>query len=167
MQNTAKQYLDQIGEAKGREALQYLMQYVAGEFNTAALSSAGLVITGAGGVTAKTGTSDFYAIIKGSLLKIAASTNMPALTGLTITANRFNVAVFMVNGSGTVSVAFGQEGATLGAVKFPQFPFDQAVVGVLIITHSSAFTGGTTALDTATTVYLSPIGAFDPTFLFS
>ena len=33
-----------------------------------------------------------------------------------------------------------------------------------MITYASTFTGGTTALDTATTVYVSPVGAFDPTF---
>ena len=44
---------------------------------------------------------------------------------------------------------------------------DKALIGFLLITHSSTFTGGTTALDTATTVYVSPIGAFDPTILYS
>jgi len=36
---------------------------------------------------------------------------------------------------------------------------------VLVITNAGAFTGGTTALDTATTVYISPTGPFDPTVL--
>jgi hypothetical protein len=36
---------------------------------------------------------------------------------------------------------------------------------LLIITYASAFTGGTTPLDTATTVYVSPMSGFDPTAL--
>jgi Lhr-like helicase len=53
----------------------------------------------------------------------------------------------------------------LAGVKFPEFPEGKTLVGFLIITHSSTFTGGTTALDTATTVYVSPVGAFDPNIL--
>jgi hypothetical protein len=41
-------------------------------------------------------------------------------------------------------------------------PEGKALVGYLIVTHASAFTGGTTALDAATTNYVSPVGPFDP-----
>lgn len=167
MQNTVNQYLSQIGEPKGREALQFLMQYVAGNVNTQALTSAGLVIKAVGGVLSKTGVAATYLLANGRLVSIAAGTDMPALTGLTITASRFNVACFFINSSGTVSVRFGTEGTAIGRITWPDFPFDQALVGILLITHSSAFTGGTTALDAATTVYLSPVGAVDPTFLFT
>jgi hypothetical protein len=104
--------------------------------------------------------------VGGRLVTIAADTDMPALTGLTIAANSFNVACFFVNAGGTVSVLFGTPGTAIAAVTFPDFPRDRALVGFLLITHSSTFTGGTTPLDTATTVYVSPVGAFDPTIIF-
>ena len=72
-----------------------------------------------------------------------------------------------MDAAGTVTARFGTEGTAIGRVKFPDFPLDRALVGFLLITHSSAFTGGTTALDTATTVYVSPVGPFDPTILYN
>ncbi len=167
MQNTVQQYLQVIGSGNDRGALQAILAYVAAQHNTQALNSAGLVIKAGGSALAKTGSSAFYAIVGGKLVTIAGSTDMPALTGLNITAASFNVACFFVNAAGTVSARFGTEGTALGKVKFPDFPIDAALVGFLIITYASAFTGGTTALDTATTVYVSPTGAVDPTFLFS
>lgn len=167
MQNTVLQCLQLVGSGSDRRALSQLLEPVVGTLNTQALTTAGLVIKAGTSTLAKTGSAAFYALVGGRLLTIAGSTDMPALTGLTITANSFNVACFFVNASGTVSVKFGTEGTSLGRVKFPDFPLGQALVGFLIITHSSTFTGGTTALDTATTVYVSPLGAVDPTILFS
>lgn len=129
---------------------------------TQALNSAGLVITGAGGTTAKIGASDFYAIVDGKLVKIAASTSMPALTGLNQSAGVFNVYCFFVDVSGNVTVKQGRESAAIGTVQWPDFPSGQSLIGILLITYASAFTGGTTALDTATTVYLSPTGDLFP-----
>ena len=167
MQNTIQQYLQLIGSGNDRSALQAVLSVIAAEHNTQALTSAGLVIKAGTSTLAKTGSSAFYAIVGGRLVSIAGSTDMPALTGLSITANSFNVACFFVDASGTVTVRFGTEGTAIGRVKFPDFPIDRALVGFLLITHSSTFTGGTTALDTATTVYISPVGALDPTLLFS
>lgn len=87
---------------------------------------------------------------------------MPALTGINISAGKYNVVCFFIDSASVVTALAGSEGATLAAVKFPQFPVGKALVGYLVITYASAFTGGTTALDTATTVYASPVGAFDP-----
>jgi DNA-binding phage protein len=167
MQNTIAPYLANISAAKDAQALQAVLQYVARQVNTVAVATAGLVIKGATLTLAKTGSTAFQATVGGRIVTIAASTDMPALTGLTITANSFNVACFFIDASGTVSVRFGVEGTTAAKVKFPDFPIDKALVGYLLITHSSTFTGGTTALDTATTVYVSPVGAFDPTFIYS
>lgn len=167
MRNTIAQYLAKIGAGNDREALVPVLQAIAAQVNTQALNSAGLVIKAGTSTLAKTGASDFYATVGGRLVKIAASTDMPALTGLTITANRFNVACFFVDASGATSVLFGTESAAIGTVKWPDFPIDKALIGFLLITHSSTFTGGTTALDTATTVYVSPLGAVDPTILYS
>lgn len=167
MQNTIQQYLQLIGSGNDRSALQSVLSVIAAKHNTQALTSAGLVIKAGTSVLAKTGSAAFYAIVNGRLVTIAGSTDMPALTGLTITANSFNVACFFVDSAGTVTVRFGTEGTALGRVKFPDFPIDRALVGFLLITHSATFTGNTTALDTATTVYVSPLGAVDPTLLFS
>lgn len=167
MENTIVQYHAKIGSGTDRDAQSIVMQHLAASLNSQALASAGLVISTAGGVVAKTGASTFYALVGGRLASIAAGTNMPALTGLTITANRFNVVCFFLNSAGTVSARFGTEGSVAGAVKWPDFPLGQALIGALLITHSATFTGGTTPLDTATTVYLSPIGAVNPTFLYS
>lgn len=168
MQGTIQQFLAKIGAGSDREVLAALFQNMAAQHNTQALTSAGLVIKAGGGVLAKTNTSTTtYFLVGGRLASIAANTDMPALTGLTIAANTFNVACFFLSAAGTVSVRFGTQGATAGAVVFPDFPVGQALIGFLLITHSSTFTGNTTPLDTATTVYVSPVGAVDPTLLFS
>lgn len=168
MQNTIQQYLVNISAGRDKEVLQQLMQYVARQANTVAVRSAGLEIAAGGSALAQVGASSTYvATVGGRYVSIAAGTDMPALTGLTITASAFNVACFFVNSSGTVVMRSGTEGATAGRVKFPDFPVDMALVGFLLITHGSTFTGGTTPLDTATTVYVSPVGAFDPTFLYT
>jgi uncharacterized membrane protein YfcA len=94
-----------------------------------------------------------------------AAADMPALTGLNISAGYYNVAVFYVNSAGTTSVKFGVQGSTAALVKFPTPPEGAACIGYLLITYASAFTGGTTALDTATTVYVNTVGPFDPSIL--
>lgn len=168
MQNTILQYLANMSAARDKELLQTLFQQLAAQVNTVALRGAGLEIAAGGSTLAQVGASStFIGTVGGRYVSIAAGTDMPALTGLSITASAFNVACFFVNVSGTVSVRFGTEGATAVRVKFPDFPVDQLLVGFLLITHSSTFTGGTTALDTATTVYVSPVGGFDPTFLYT
>ena len=45
---------------------------------------------------------------------------MPALTGITITAGKYNVVCFFIDSASTVTAAAGTEGATLAAVKFPR-----------------------------------------------
>lgn len=167
MRNTITQYLSNIGSGTDKAALQALLQVFASRLNTVATATAGLVIKAGTSVLAKTGATAFRGSVGGRQVTIAAATDMPALTGLVITANKFNVACFFIDAAGTVTAAFGTEGGTAAAVVFPDFPIDKALVGFLLITHSATFTGNTTALDTATTVYVSPVGAFDPTILFT
>ena len=167
MRDTIARYLMKIGAANDRETFSVLFQELASNANTMALTTAGLVIKAAASTLAKTGAADCYISVGGALVKIVAGTDMPALTGLTITAASFNVACFFVSSAGTVSALFGTEGTAVGTVKWPNFPVDKALVGILLITHSSTFTGGTTALDTANTAYISPPNGFDPTFLYS
>ena len=167
MQNTFLQNLSAISAGRDRQALQPILEATARQFNSAAIASAGLALKAAAATVAKTGASAFYATVGGKLVSIAAAVDMPALTGLNISANAFNVACFFIDASGVVTARFGTEGTAIARVKFPDFPLDRAMVGFLLITHTAAFTGGTTALDTATTVYVSPMGAFDPTILYS
>lgn len=167
MQATIQQYLTLIGSGNDRKALSDLFQGVAGLASRVALTSAGLGIKTATSALAKTGGSITYALVNGRLVAVPANTDMPALTGLNITANAFNVACFFVNGAGTLSVRYGREATAIGRVVFPDYPNDSAPLGFALITHSSTFVGGTTALDTATTVYFSPVGAYDPSFTFA
>jgi hypothetical protein len=133
--------------------------------STQMITTSGLVISAGGATIAKTGGSTCYGVAGGVLFSIAAATAMPALTGINMSAGNFNVACFYVDNAGALTVAGGTQAATLGGVVWPQPPQGKALIGFLIITYASAFTGGTTALDTATTVYISPVGALDPTAL--
>lgn len=165
MLDTITRYLEGVSDRRTVHAIRTILNSIGDRFSSQPLTSAGLVIKAGGGVLAKIGAADFYAVANGILVKIAASTDMPSLTGINITAANFNVACFFVDSGGVVTVAAGTQGATLGAVGWPQFPRGKALVGFLIITNAGAFTGGTTALDTATTVFASPLGAFDPSVL--
>lgn len=132
------------------------------------ITSAGLVITGAGGTTAKIGASDFYAVVDGQLVKIAAATAMPALTGLNIAQSQYNVIVFTVDAFGNVYALMGNAAAAIGGVQFPVVPTGQAMIGFLLITYAAGnFVGGTTPLDTATTLYFSPLGDLNPGLSYS
>lgn len=149
-----------------KDALRPLLKAIADRMSSQATSTAGLVIKAGGGVLAKVGAVAFAGVANGVPVAIAAGTDMPALTG-TITAGKYNVYCFFIDSASVVTVAQGTEGATLAAVKFPPFPVGKALVGYLAITYASTFTGNSTALDTATTVYVSPVGSFDPTILLS
>ena len=162
MYSTVTQQLATMASNLDKEALRPLFNAIADRMSSQATSTAGLVIKAGTSTLAKVGAAAFAGVANGVPVAIAAATDMPALTGITITANRFNVVCFFIDSASVVTALAGSEGATLAAVKFPQFPDRKALVGYLVITHSSTFTGGTTALDTATTVYVSPVGAFDP-----
>lgn len=168
MQDNISRYLSQVSDGLLRRALDPLFRALGRSVATVAVRGAGLEIAGAASTLAQIGsTSTFVATVNGRLVTVAAGVDMPALTGLVIAANSFNVACFFINGAQVVTVAFGTAGTTVGGVRFPDFPVDLALVGFALITHTATFTGGTTALDAATTVYVSPVGAFDPTFLYN
>lgn len=164
MRDTIIRFLAGIASERDRRSIRDVLQPIGDRLSSQAVNSAGLAITGGGGTAAKIGATDFYASVNGVLVKIAAATTLTALSG-SITAASFNVFCFMVDAAGTVTTLMGREGTTLAKLVFPEFPKNKALVGFLIVTHSSTFVGGTTALDTATTVYVNPIGAFDPTIL--
>lgn len=165
MLDTMTRWMEGILDHKRSYALYNIFLPLVDRYSSQPQTSAGLAISSGGATTAKTGSADFYASVTGVLVKIVASTTMPVLTGNTITANSFNVFCFFVDSAGVVTLAAGTQGTTLAKVVFPQFPKGKSLVGYLIITHSATFTGGTTPLDTATTVYVNPLGAFDPTVL--
>ena len=162
MYNTVKQYLNTVGAMNDKLALVPVLSAIADRFSSQATTSAGLVIS-ATTTTSKIGAVPFAGVANGVPVAIAAATDMPALTGLNITAAYFNVFCYFIDSASVVTVLQGTEGATLGAVRFPQFPVGKALVGYLVVTYASPFVGGTTVLSTATTVYVSPVGAFDPT----
>lgn len=167
MLDTMTRYLEMFRPTTQAYNLRRLFLPSIDRLSTQALTSAGLVIHGAASALVKTGAADFYASVQGSLVKIAASTDLPALTGFNVSANDFNVACFYVDGSGTVTMLAGTQGATLGKVTFPIPPQSKALVGFIIVTSTGTFTGGTTNLDAAgvTVVYVNPLGGFDPSAL--
>lgn len=166
MLDTMTRYLEGIFPTKTRYNLRHAFEAAIDRLSSQALTSAGLVITAGGGTTAKIGAANFYASVAGVLVELTAGTAMPAITGVNAPAGGFNVASFYLGNTGVVTVLPGTPGATLGAVVLPAPAKNQALVGMLIITYASAFTGGTTPLDTATTVYVSPtFGGWDPTAL--
>lgn len=164
MRNNVKQYLAAIGSVLEKGALMPFLLAIADRISSQATATAGLVVS-ATTTTAKIGATAFAGVVNGVLVAIAASTDMPALTGLNISAGAYNVFCYFIDSAGVVTVLQGTEGATLAGVRFPEFPVNKALVGYLVVTYASAFTGGTTPLSTATTVYVSPVGAFDPTVL--
>ena len=116
------------------------------------LTSAGLVIKGAGNTLAKAGSA-FYATVAGKVVTKTANTDMAALSG-TVTNAKFNVFVFYIDSAGTLTSKMGVEGASLAAVTFPRPAVNVAPIGFVIInpTGTGNFVGGTTNLDDATVV---------------
>jgi hypothetical protein len=171
MQNRVIQYLMNVTNAMTKEALGNILAFVADQFSSVSITTAGLVIS-ATTTKVKTGAADYYASVKGVLVKITAGTDMPVLVG-TVTNARFNVFCFFVDSAGVTSVAMGTEGTTLAGLKFPDFPINKAPIGWVLInpTGTGNFVGGTTPLGDITVVpnavYMSPVGAVDPTLLYA
>lgn len=165
MQAKISQYLAGVPNETARAALQPILSAIADRLSCQATATAGLVITATTGKKVpKIGATDFQAVVQGKCVTIAAGTDMPALSG-NIQAGYFRIYCFFVDAAGTVTSLAGDEGATMAAATFPQFPAGKTLVGYIVVTYASAFTADTTALDTATTIYVSPVGAFDPTII--
>jgi hypothetical protein len=165
MYDTMSRYLEGLANSSDAYDLQRILLPLVDRYSSQPLTSAGLVINAGGAVFPKIGAANFYAVAGGVLVMVAAGTALPSPVGVNAPAGGYNVACYYVDGAGALTVFPGTPGATLGAVVFPQPQQKKAMLGFLIITYASAFTGGTTPLDTATTVYVSPLGAFDPTML--
>ena len=165
MNDTLTRWLSEVGSSKDRAHLREILKPIVDRLSCQSHSSAGLEITAGGGTTAQIGSgSTWHGVVKGISLTKAAGTDMPALSG-SITAASFNIFCFFIDSAGTVTSAMGTEGTTRALVTFPPIPEGKAMIGYLVVTYASAFVGGTTALDTATTLYVNVLGAFDPSVL--
>ncbi len=128
--------------------------------NDQLLNAGGLAIKAGGSAVVKTANIT-RALIGGQLVTKAAG-DMPALVG-TITAAKYNVFAFFMDAAGTLTTKMGVEGATAVAVEFPAAPVGTIMLGFVLLTHTSDFVGGTTALDVSggTPVYVdtnTPLG---------
>ncbi|MES2183031.1 MAG: hypothetical protein V4505_00665 [Pseudomonadota bacterium] len=163
--------LQKMGNARDREAVRMLAQAAYNYLSSKTLATAGLVITGAGGTTAKTGASAYRALAGGTYIGVAAGTTLPALVG-TVANGSFNVFVFSADAAGAVAVQMGAAGASLAAVRFPPVADRRAVLGYVEVhpTGTGSFVGGTTPLDDATVVpnalFVSTGGHFDQLAIF-
>lgn len=162
---TIDQFSAGIAAQKDQRHVRGITMPMGDRMSSQPLTTAGLVIKGGGLALAKTGAAAFFGVANGVLVTIAASTDMPALSGPNVATTNLNVYCFFIDSAGVVTSAAGTAGTTLGKVVFPQFPKNKALVGFLIVTASGTFIPGTTALDVGTTVFVSPLGAFDPTIL--
>ncbi len=168
MTATLQQWLEGVAVGKTRFSLLEALGPLVDRFSSCAISSAGLVIKAGGSTLAKTGSATTNLLANGITVAIAASTDMPALTGINITQTYFNVVCFFTDSAGTRTAYAGTQATTLAGVVWPAFPAGNALIGFLTINAASgAFTGGTTPLDdaTVTTTYNSPTGAWDPSCL--
>ena len=167
---TVNQYIAGMALSRDQAALRPVLTAGCNLDSSQTITSAGMVIFGAGSALAKTGAAPCYSVANGILQSIAASTTLPALVGSVLHAT-FNVFCFYINSAGVVTSAMGGSGTTLAGVTFPILPPQQALIGFLIInpTGAGTFIGGTTALDDAGTVpntaYVNLTGSFDTTII--
>lgn len=170
MLSTITQYLQGVADSTSRLAIGTILRAIGDRHTSRMLNTPGLVIKAGSSALVKTGAADCYALVQGVLVKIAAATDMAALSG-TVTNAKFNVYVYFIDRAGTKTSAMGVEGATLAAMKWPPIPEGKAVIGFTIInpTGTGDFVGGTTAIDDATVVptavHVSLLSGFDPSIL--
>lgn len=159
---TIKQRLLGVPDALARLEL---LQAFFSLFSNQVVAPPTLAIKAAGGVLARTTTACF-ALVGGVLVKIAANTDMPALTGVSIPNGSKQIVGFATDAAGTLSLLAGNVAATVGALQFPAVPVGQVALGYLIIENGtgSTFTGGTTALDAAslTVTYANMVDGLSP-----
>ena len=171
MLGTIAQYVQGIASASDRYAVQQVVSAIGDRLSTRLVVSAALAIKAGGSAIVKGGAA-FYATVNGRLVTKAINTDMAALVG-TVTNAKFNVFAFFIDSAGTLTTVMGGEGATLGAVTFPQFQQGKASIGFILVnpTGTGNFVGGSTPLDDATVVpnivYVNTVGGFDPTVLVS
>lgn len=159
MAKTITQDNDAMAQANLRAALTKIQSQC-----DAVLNSAGLAIHGSASALAKIANT-ITCFVNGILLQ-KTTADLPALAGASVPNGSFNIYVFTIASDGTLGTLNGTPGATLAAVVVPTIPANVAVIGCAVISNGtgSAFTPGTTALDTAslTVTYINTIGDFSP-----
>jgi hypothetical protein len=159
--------LASLSDKRAQYQLNLLLSPLFERLRTQTQSSAGLVIKGASSALVKTGAAVTHVVAQGIKLRIAAATDMAALSG-TVTNAAFNVFVFTVDSAGTLATQMGTEGASEAAIKWPSIDSTKAIVGYIVVnpTGTGDFVGGTTPLDDVTVVpnvvYINTLGAFWP-----
>lgn len=156
MFDTMTRWLAGVPDVKGRQAIREPLKAVVDRMSTQSITTPTVVISSGGATTAKIGAVDYYAVVQGGLVTIAAGTALPALTGITAAQNAFVIVCFFVDAAGVVTVLGGAPNATLYKAGWPAFPQGKCLIAMALIKNTGGvFTGGTTALDTATTVYFN------------
>lgn len=167
MFNSLSQTLAAMPDKTAALALSNLLNPLFQRMESCMLTTAGLVVKAGASPLAKTGAAITHYIATGIKGRIAASTDMPALTGLNVANARWNAIVFTVNKLGVIRAQIGKQDALSEAgIRWPELDQGSAIIGMLIINPTTgSFTGGTTALDDVNMniQFISPIGAFDPT----
>ena len=135
-------------------------------YNTNVVQPASLAINAGAAVIAKTTNAAFF-LVKGVLVKVAAATTMPVLTGVSIPNGSKQIVGFTITGDGTLARIDGNVATTVAGLVFPVPPNDfSVVVGYLIIENGtgSTFTGNTTALDAGslTVTYVNCVDTMIP-----
>ena len=157
------QRINQIGDLMVRRNLQLVLEGIYKRMGNFAIQGAGLTI-GTTKTKLTSGTA-WYGTVGGILVKKAATTDLITLTTASNCTNaKFNVTVFTINSSGTITNRAGIEGSSLATISWPTLPSTEAVFGILIVNPTGGnFVGGTTDLNDATVqpnaVYLNPVGA--------
>jgi hypothetical protein len=128
------------------------------------LNSPGLAIKAGASPTVKA-ANGYFAYFEGTTVFKAAS-DMPALSGTIANTNK-GLVVFTLKSDGTLTARKGgYDVASYAALVWPTVPDGEIPLGAVIIENGtgSTFTGGTTALDTAslTVTYISMFGPILP-----
>lgn len=161
--DTLTRWLINVADPKSQLALRTILEPLFDRMSSVGLTISTPVISAGASPSAKMGAADSYFVVNGILVKIAASTALPALTGANAAQNSFIIVCFFVDSAGALTMLYGVAGTTLAKATWPQFPKGKALIATVIITNAGgAFVGGTTALDTATTVYIAGNEGYDP-----
>lgn len=150
--------------ADQRDATQILaaMAYVG---NNQPLSDCG-INNAASALVFRTGGTARLAIAGGFLQRVAANTNFPALTGLSVPASSKVLIAHTIDRGGNLNQFWGPISPVVAGCTFPDLPLENAVLGLVLLENNSAsaFTGGTTALDAANIVltYANSPGSVSP-----
>lgn len=162
--DTLSRWIAQVKDNTSQYGLRKLIEPLFDRMSSVGLVISTPVINAGGAAFPKMGAADSYFVVNGVLVKIAAATALPALTGANAIQNGFIIVCYFVDAAGNLTMLYGAtSGTTLALAKWPQFPKQKALIATLIITNAGGvFTGGTTALDTATTVYIAGNEGYDP-----